>query len=204
MEQAYKLCLLGATDDQLADFFCVSPATVDLWKRAYCHFSDALKRGKVIADATVAESLYKTANGFSLTKTLVNVIEGKVEKTDIVENYPPNVTAGIFWLKNRNRKIWNDKYQVDVTHYDDIIRPIEIVTPDDWQSAEEEPTHLLEKLSDYAPEALPGELPSIAENIEIVVQAPPEEKQVIDTPHIKREIYTKDDNGKVKRQWPYQ
>ena len=31
-EQAYKLCLLGATDKEMADFFQVSLSTLNLWK----------------------------------------------------------------------------------------------------------------------------------------------------------------------------
>jgi hypothetical protein len=32
-EQAYKLCLLGATDPEMADFFEVCVATVQNWKK---------------------------------------------------------------------------------------------------------------------------------------------------------------------------
>jgi len=58
-EQAYKLCLLGATDEQLGDFFEVSRVTIDHWKHEYPLFSDALRRGKLTADGAIAESLLK-------------------------------------------------------------------------------------------------------------------------------------------------
>ncbi len=38
-EQAAKLCKLGATDAQLADFFEVSVSTVNLWKVEHREFS---------------------------------------------------------------------------------------------------------------------------------------------------------------------
>jgi len=31
-EQAYKLCLLGASDKDMADFFQVTESTLNLWK----------------------------------------------------------------------------------------------------------------------------------------------------------------------------
>ena len=52
-EQAKKLCLLGATDESLADFFGVSTTSIYNWKNAHPEFVEALKEGKDIADATV-------------------------------------------------------------------------------------------------------------------------------------------------------
>lgn len=87
-EQARKLCLLGATDPEIADFFEVSLATIKNWKNAHPSFVAALKAGKMFADAEVAEKLYtKAING--------------------------DVTAQIFWLKNRRRQGWRDKFKDD-------------------------------------------------------------------------------------------
>ena len=61
LEQAYKFCLLGATDAQLAEFFNVSETTINNWKDKHEEFSLALKRGKMIADAEIANSLYQRA-----------------------------------------------------------------------------------------------------------------------------------------------
>lgn len=43
-EQARKLCLLGYTDAELADFFEVSESTINKWKLDYPEFSESLKR----------------------------------------------------------------------------------------------------------------------------------------------------------------
>lgn len=51
--QALKLCLLGATDKELADFFSVSEQTLNKWKKDYPEFLESLKKGKNIADANV-------------------------------------------------------------------------------------------------------------------------------------------------------
>src|ERR671925_133672 len=67
-EQAYKLCLLGATDAELADFFNVSETTIDTWKKAHKEFLGALTRGKDWADAEVAHSFHKRAVGYQYTE----------------------------------------------------------------------------------------------------------------------------------------
>lgn len=43
-EQARKLCLLGCTDAELADFFEVSEATINNWKLEYPEFLESIKR----------------------------------------------------------------------------------------------------------------------------------------------------------------
>ena len=50
-DQALKLCLLGATDKELSEFFSVSEQTLNKWKKDYPEFLESLKKGKNIADA---------------------------------------------------------------------------------------------------------------------------------------------------------
>jgi len=72
-EQAKKLCHLGATDSQLADFFQVSVSTVSLWKVQHSEFSDALKGAKEEVDAKVEQSLYRRAMGYECDEVDINV-----------------------------------------------------------------------------------------------------------------------------------
>lgn len=113
-EQAYRLCLLGLTDAQLATYFEVSDATVDNWKAEHKEFLGAVKRGKVIADAKVAEGLFKRAKGFT-KKGLEKVFmfQGEIVRADINEYYPPDPGAALNWLKNRQRELWRDKQDVE-------------------------------------------------------------------------------------------
>ena len=60
-EQARKLCLLGYTDAELADFFEVSESTINKWKLDYPKFSESIKKGKAVADAEVSDRLYQRA-----------------------------------------------------------------------------------------------------------------------------------------------
>ena len=46
-EQAYKLCLLGATDKEMADFFNVKEQTINNWKKNHPSFFESIKRGKI-------------------------------------------------------------------------------------------------------------------------------------------------------------
>jgi transposase-like protein len=83
-----KLCLLGQTDAELADSFGVSESTLNLWKKTHEDFSESIKKGKSPADADVAKSLYDKA------------LAG-------------DVTAQIFWLKNRKSSAWRDKRETE-------------------------------------------------------------------------------------------
>jgi len=106
--QAEKLCLLGATDKDLADFFEVSESTLNLWKQKYPKFSESVKKGKVLADSHVAERLYQRALGYTCDDVHISNYQGDITITPIKKHYPPDTTAGIFWLKNRQRKNWRD------------------------------------------------------------------------------------------------
>ncbi|TCW07861.1 hypothetical protein EDF73_112193 [Raoultella sp. BIGb0138] len=108
-EQARKLCMLGYTDDQLADFFSVSQATINRWKKDHKEFCESIKKGKDISDAEVTDSLYQRAMGFVAPDVDIRVIDNKIVKTAITKHYPPDTAAAIFWLKNRQKKLWRDK-----------------------------------------------------------------------------------------------
>jgi len=91
--QAEKLCELGATDQQMADFFEVSIATINNWKHDFPQFLDTIKNSKLRPDDDVVESLFQKAkNG--------------------------DTTAMIFWLKNRQPKDWRDRREVAIDTVD--------------------------------------------------------------------------------------
>src|SRR5262249_33872210 len=86
-----KLCLLGARDADLARAFDVSESTIDNWKTAHRKFMVAQKAGRELAEGEFANSLYRRAMG-----------DG---------DPPPDVTACIFWLKNRRPDLWRDDHR---------------------------------------------------------------------------------------------
>lgn len=113
IDLAYKYCLLGATDKTLAEFFNVAESTINLWKQKQPKFLDAIKRGKVVADANVAHSLYRRATGYSCPETHVSNYQGQITLTEITKHYPPDTTSCIYWLKNRQPDNWRDKIEID-------------------------------------------------------------------------------------------
>jgi len=127
VEQAYKLCLLGATDAELADFFEVCERTINTWKEDYPEFLQSLKAGKASADAAVAESLYKRALGYSHPDVHISNFQGMITVTDIVKHYPPDTGAAFIWLKNRQPHKWKDKVEVKEDINLNIFPPKEVL-----------------------------------------------------------------------------
>lgn len=116
-KQAQKLCQLGATDADLADFFQVTIVTIWRWTGRYKEFCRAIKTAKDHADSRTERSLYQRANGY--TFDAVKIFPPKGDSTEPVivpyrEHVPPDTTACIFWLKNRRPQTWRDKHEHDV------------------------------------------------------------------------------------------
>jgi len=133
--QAYKLCLLGAIDTELADFFEVSESTINKWKLEHEIFSESIKEGKEEADFKVAESLFHRACGYSHPEDKIFNNGGEEMVVRTTKQYPPDTTAGIFWLKNRQKDKWRDKTEQEFTgkvQVDAIERTI--VDPSDTNS----------------------------------------------------------------------
>lgn len=123
IKQAETLAGFGLTEEQISQVIGVTALTIRRWKanKEYC---SALKRGKVQADQRVIESLYKRAIGYGYKEitreqTLVKIDTNgkhlyKVLPTKIIDKqYAPDVTACIFWLKNRIKEDWRDVKNVE-------------------------------------------------------------------------------------------
>lgn len=110
-EQIAKLAKAGWTDEQMADFFGVTARTWDNWKKKHPDFFRSLKDWKAEADHKVERSLYERATGYSHPDTHISNYQGEVTETPITKHYPPDTTAAIFWLKNRQPKQWRDRHE---------------------------------------------------------------------------------------------
>ena len=107
----------GLTDEQIAKNMGIRRETLIEWKKRFPNISNALKRSKELADLEVENALFKSAIGFV----------GPDEKY-----YPPNITAQIFWLKNRKPAAWRDK-PVEIENDEDtgiIMMPPIMEEPD--------------------------------------------------------------------------
>lgn len=114
-EDVRRLCLLGATDEELAAFIGITVETLHDWKRKHPEFSEAIKNGKERADAQVAERLFQRAMGYehAAVKIFADAKTGAVEKVSYIERYAPDTAACIFWLKNRQKENWRDKQELE-------------------------------------------------------------------------------------------
>lgn len=74
----------GLTDEQIAKNIGIATGTLYDWKNKYPEISDALKKGKEVADYEVENALFRNAMG-------------------------GDTTAQIFWLKNRKPHKWRDR-----------------------------------------------------------------------------------------------
>lgn len=115
-EQAKKLCELGATDIEIADFFDVSDRTIYRWQLKYPEFCQALKAGKDAADERVERSLYHKATGYTFESEKIFQHNGEIVRTPFREHVPPDTTSMIFWLKNRRPEQWRDKSEQVIRH----------------------------------------------------------------------------------------
>lgn len=130
-DTARRLCLLGLTDEELAEFFGVHPDTIYEWDRVHPEFSEARARGKERADAKVAERLYHRALGYHHPDVHVSSYEGAITLTPVTKHYPPDTQAATWWLKNRRGKNWRDKSEIE--HSGEVgIVATEPMTEEEW------------------------------------------------------------------------
>lgn len=121
VEQAQKLCMIGAIDKQLAVFFNVTVTTLNTWKREHPEFLASIKQSKELLDNQVVQSLYRRANGYKCNEDKVLSKDGiHTDTVRVTKEYPPDTVAAIFWLKNRQPKEWQDKRELGVSHSKDV------------------------------------------------------------------------------------
>lgn len=89
----------GLTDAQIASNIGICRDTLIQWKKRFPDISDALKKGKEVVDYEVENALLKKA------------LSG-------------DVTAQIYWLKNRRPDKWRDKPEPKTSTGNDLMRAL--------------------------------------------------------------------------------
>lgn len=112
--QAEKLCRLGATDIELADFFECDVRSIYRWAQAHDAFCQALRAGKDACDDRVERSLYNRAIGYTheAVKIFMPANAAAPVYAPYREHVPPDVGAASLWLRNRRAEAWKDKREV--------------------------------------------------------------------------------------------
>lgn len=117
----------GLIDEQIAQNIGIRAATLYEWKKRFPEISETLKRGKEVVDRQVENSLLKRALGYEYDE-VKEKFEGNVmtERTVTRKEVVPDVTAQIFWLKNRKREAWADRQNIEISQpIDDSIKEME-------------------------------------------------------------------------------
>ena len=106
----------GYTKTEIAKLIGVSLGTLESWVRKDPKVKRALKKGVDFANFVVEDKLQEVIEGYYYTETVSEIPrdeEGNPKKgvdllvTKKTEKYAhPNITAIIFWLKNRFPEIW--------------------------------------------------------------------------------------------------
>ncbi len=110
-ERIYELARLGKTDAEISSAIGVTSRTLNYWKAKNDNFFQTLRDNKAVADGFVEASLFQRACGYSHpeTKVFYDAERGEVVEHEVMKHYPPDSTAMIFWLKNRQPERWRDQ-----------------------------------------------------------------------------------------------
>lgn len=125
----------GLNYAEIAHNMGITEKTLYEWVNKYSEISEALKKGREVADILVENALFKRALGYEYEEVTTEIrkvpMVGKngntyereekhVKKT--TKMVLPDTTAQIFWLKNRKPTVWRDRQ-------DQVIHSIEDLTP---------------------------------------------------------------------------
>jgi len=111
----------GMIEVDMAEQLGVSVPTFEAYKQKFPEFLKSLKRGKETVDDIVVAKLLTRALGYSYDETVKERILTKGEEKSYAmaitkvttKHVHPDVTAMIFWLKNRRPDEWREQKHVD-------------------------------------------------------------------------------------------
>lgn len=129
----------GLTDKDIAKNMRIGYTSIREWKKRFPQIAEALKQGKDAADRVVENALYKSACGYTMKirkPVKVKLVDydpetGKkireAETWQAVEeeiHVPAQVTAQIFWLKNRKPDKWHEKNDLTLLPSNGVLESI--------------------------------------------------------------------------------
>jgi transposase-like protein len=111
-QQAVKLQAKGMTIVEISEILAIHPRTLQRWRGKLTDFCHALKEAKDSSDELVKASLFRRATGYTCEEEKIFFFQGNVRRVKTIKHYPPDTTAAIFWLKNRQPQEWRDTYNI--------------------------------------------------------------------------------------------
>ena len=118
----------GLTDEQISKNLDINIATFYRYKKDYCEFCEALKKGKEIVDYEVENALLKRALGYEYDEI---TYEHGEEIKRVRKQVAPDTTAQIFWLKNRKPAQWREKQVIESSNTVEFKNPLEGLSTED-------------------------------------------------------------------------
>ena len=116
----------GLTDEQICQKIGIGARTLYDWMARFPQILQSIKKGKAPVDIQVENALLKRALGYEYEEVTTETEEIPIGKPDengerailmktktkrVVKQVLPDVTAQIFWLKNRKPEKWRDKIE---------------------------------------------------------------------------------------------
>lgn len=122
----------GLSNEQIAHNIGITAKTLCEWQNRFGEFRNAIKKGKEVVDREVENALLKRALGYEydevtqepVTDKDTGITEMRVTKR-VTKQIVPDVTAQIFWLKNRKPDEFRDKRDVELSGHVDLGSIIE-------------------------------------------------------------------------------
>lgn len=125
----YVCTILGANYKEIAAALGIAEQTYYDWRKRYPEIQDMEREGGILAEARVAEALYKRAIGFTHVDVtrVKDELTGKIKVNKTKRYYPPDVQAAFTLLKNKRidhtpkekrpdqATVWKDKQEKDIT-----------------------------------------------------------------------------------------
>ena len=108
--------LFGADDKQISKTLGITEKTLNNWKKEYPELLQSLKKGKDLFDTKNVEiALRDRALGYSHKEDKIFQDKGTPVIVPTIKHYPPDPTACIFWLKNRQPHRWRDVKAIEMS-----------------------------------------------------------------------------------------
>lgn len=129
----------GLIDKQIAHNMGVGASTLREWKGQFPEIAEALRKGKEVVDREVENALFKSAIGYTMKvrkPVKVRLVDydpntgRKIRETETWQaveeevHIPANVTAQIFWLKNRKPDQWREKNDLTLTPSNGVLESL--------------------------------------------------------------------------------
>lgn len=136
VEKICKHLKAGSTITSACEAVGIHRDTLYEWMNTKSDVSDTIKKAMAIPDKKVENALFKSATGsFRYTERHYEQIkdaEGKITEMKLIKTIKkralPNVTAQIFYLKNRKPEEWKDKHDLELSG------GLEIKAEDIWKA----------------------------------------------------------------------